>query len=97
MLMLLYPLSRSDRQGNVSTVSWSDCFAVLLLALAAYTKFQGFFMAVILVASILFFCWREVHSFRLETPALPWIRVGVCALADCPTHLSCDGQETASS
>lgn len=81
MLILLYPLSRSDRQGNVPLVSWSDCFALLLLALAANTKFQGFFMAVIVLSSTLFFRWREVRSFRLQIPILPRIRVGVCALA----------------
>ena len=81
MLILLYPLSRSDRQGKVPLVSWSDCFALLLLGLAANTKFQGFFMAVIVVASTLFFRWKEIHSSRLQTPAVPTIRVGVCALA----------------
>jgi hypothetical protein len=81
MLILLYPLSRSDRQVNVPLVSWSDCFALLLLALAANTKFQGFFMAVIVVASTLFFRWREVLSFQLQIPTIPRIRVSVCALA----------------
>jgi hypothetical protein len=81
MMMLLYPLSRSDRQGSVPLLGRTDCFALFLLALAANTKFQGFFMAVIVVASTLFFRWREVQSFRLQTLDAPRVKVVVCALA----------------
>jgi hypothetical protein len=80
MLILLYPLARSDHQRNVQLFSWNDCFALLLLALAANTKFQGFFMAVIVVASTLFFRWREVQSFRLQTLVSPRVKVVGCAL-----------------
>ena len=80
MMILLYPLTRSSRPGKVSIVSWNDCFALLLLALAANAKFQGFFMAVIVLAFTLFFRWREAQSFELQVLKLPRIRIGVCAL-----------------
>lgn len=79
MLILLYPLTRSERFGKTPLASWSDCFALLLLALASNTKFQGFFMAVIVIASTLFFRWRDIQSIGLQTLEYPRARVGACA------------------
>jgi len=76
MLILLYPLKRSNH-----LVSWSDCFALLLLALAANTKFQGFFMAVILIGAAVFFRHRDLQFAIEHHPSRSSFKLSVCTIA----------------
>lgn len=71
MLLLLYPRKLSNQSCREFFLLPRELFGMSLLAISANIKFQGFFMAFILLLSWIFLRWREkpkrlsTHSFLL--------------------------------
>ncbi len=59
MLLLLYPRRAWDSSSKSVSILPRELFGIFLLAVVANIKFQGFFMAFLLMLSWLFFRWKE--------------------------------------